>query len=66
MNSEQLRLYAGGLIRYDAEKRRVWIVNQRLHHGLTGAMLATAGAALMAHDWHDRNRWLERGPQNAR
>ena len=63
MNASPLRLYAGGLIRYDAERRRVWIVNQRLHHGLTGAMLAAAGAALMAHDWHDRGHWLERGPQ---
>jgi len=40
MDGKHLRLYAGGLIRYDPLKRRVWIVNQRLHHGLTGAMLA--------------------------
>ena len=63
MDGKQLRLYAGGLIRYDPMKRRVWIVNQRLHHGLTGAMLAAAGMALMAHDWQDRTRWLQRGPQ---
>jgi hypothetical protein len=63
MNSSPLRLYAGGLIRYDADRRRVWIVNQRLHHGLTGAMLAAAGMALMVHDWQDRSHWLERGPQ---
>ncbi|MFL5871221.1 MAG: hypothetical protein ACJ75R_09075 [Solirubrobacterales bacterium] len=63
MNASTLRLYAGGLIRYDADRRRVWIVNQRLHHGLTGAMLAAAGMALMAHDWQDRGHWLERGPQ---
>ena len=63
METMHLRHYAGGLIRYDPDARRVWIVNQRLHHGLTGAMLAAAGAALMAHDWRDRTHWLERGPQ---
>ena len=63
MDGKHLRLYAGGLIRYDPLKRRVWIVNQRLHHGLTGAMLAAAGMALMVHDWRDRTRWLKRGPQ---
>ena len=63
MDPTQLRLYAGGLVRYDPMKRRVWIVNQRLHHGLAGAMLAAAGMALVVHDWHDRTHWLERGPQ---
>jgi hypothetical protein len=63
-SASQLNLYAGGLIRYDPNKRRVWIVNQRLHHGLTGAMLAAAGMALMVHDRHDRTHWLERGPQS--
>jgi hypothetical protein len=60
---EHLHQYAGGLIRYDSAMRRVWVRNQRLHHGLTGAMLAVAGMVLMAHDWQDRTRWLERGPQ---
>ena len=63
MQRRELRVYAGGLVRYDPRKRRMWIVNQRLHHGLTGAMLAAAGMVLMVHDWRDRSRWLERGPQ---
>jgi hypothetical protein len=63
MDEAKLRKYARGIIRYDPAARRVWIRNQRLHHGLTGAMLAVAGMALMAHDWHDRTHWLERGPQ---
>ena len=63
MDSRQLRLYVGGLIRYDPAMRRVWIRNQRLHHGLAGTLLAAAGMALIVHDWHDRSRWLERGPQ---
>jgi hypothetical protein len=63
MHEPKLRFYAGGLIRYDPDGRRVWIVNQRVHHGLAGAMLTAAGMALMAHDWRDHSRWLERGPQ---
>ena len=63
MQRKEVRVYARGLVRYDPLRRRMWIVNQRLHHGLTGAMLAAAGMALMAHDWRDRSRWLKRGPQ---
>ena len=63
MQRKEVRVYARGLVRYDPLRRRMWIVNQRLHHGLTGAMLAAAGMALMVHDWRDRSRWLERGPQ---
>jgi hypothetical protein len=55
--------YAGRLFRYDPELRRVWVGGQRLHHGLTGALLAGLGLVLMAHDWHDRSRWFERGTQ---
>ena len=44
------RTYAGGLVRYDGERRRVWIAGQRLHHGLTGAVFASLGlAGLAAH-----------------
>src|SRR5687768_5102392 len=35
----QGRAYAAGLVRYDAERHRVWVCGQRLHHGLTGALL---------------------------
>ncbi len=63
-------------LHYDAASRRLWIFGQRCHHGATGALLAGAGAAvkssallaagtmLMAHDWHDRALWFERGWQN--
>ena len=57
------RKYAAGLLQYDAERRRVWVCGQRLHHGLTGAFLAAAGLALMAHDWNDRSFWFRLGAQ---
>lgn len=42
------RHYLSGLVRYDAERRRVWVGEQRLHHGLTGALLAGLGMAGLA------------------
>ena len=51
------------LIRYDAEKRRLWVLGQRVHHGTTGIVLAALGAALVAHDWKDRPVWFQRGAQ---
>jgi hypothetical protein len=57
----QGRVYVGGILRYDAQRRRVWICGQRMHHGLTGALLAAAGLALMAHDRHDRAFWFRLG-----
>ena len=78
------RPYLRGLISYDAKRRRVWVGKQRLHHGLTGALLtglgmaglaahrltprggvewALFGSVLMAHDWHDRSLWFQRGAQ---
>ena len=57
----QSRAYVGGILRYDAERRRVWICGQRMHHGLTGALLAAAGLALMAHDRRDRAFWFRLG-----
>ena len=49
------------LLGVDVPRRRVWICGQRVHHGLTGVLLAAAGTALMAHDWKDRPMWFERG-----
>jgi MOSC domain-containing protein YiiM len=46
------------LVHYDAEMRRLWVCGRRLHHGLTGAVLAAAGVLLMAHDWRDRSVWF--------
>ena len=38
------------------------IAAQRLH--LRGGIpFAILGTALMAHDWHDRSHWFERGAQ---
>jgi hypothetical protein len=51
------------LIRYDADKRRLWVLGQRVHHGTTGIVLAALGAALVAHDWKDRPVWFQRGAQ---
>ncbi len=35
-------------IRYDAERRRLWILGQRCHHGAVGALIATTAAGLLA------------------
>ena len=50
------------LLRYDPQRRRLWVAGQRVHHGLTGALLFTAGTALMLHDWKDRSLWFRVGP----
>ena len=39
------------------------VVAARLHIGGLLALAAT-GSVLMAHDWHDRDIWFERGWQN--
>jgi hypothetical protein len=41
------------IVRYDSARRRVYLCGRRLHHGLTGAALATIGLALMWDDRHD-------------
>ncbi len=48
----------------DVPRRRVWVCGQRVHHGLTGALLALMGTVLMAHDWKDRPLWFQRGVGN--
>jgi hypothetical protein len=50
------------LLRYDPDRRRLWVAGQRVHHGLTGAFLFAAGTVLMLHDWKDRSLWFQRGP----
>ena len=49
------------LLGVDLTRRRVWICGQRVHHGLTGVILALAGALLMVHDWRDRPLRFRRG-----
>ena len=48
MSDSNVKTYARGIIRYDADRRRVWVAGQRLHHGLTGALLASLGVAGLA------------------
>jgi hypothetical protein len=48
----------GQMIKWDKQQQRVWVAGWRLHHGLTGAVLAVAGGLLMAHDWKDRTEWI--------
>ena len=33
---------------------RVYVRGRRIHHGLTGAVMAAVGALLLIHDWKDR------------
>lgn len=49
------------VLEYDSDRRRLWILGQRCHHGMTGSLLAIVGAALMAHDWKDRSIWFQLG-----
>jgi hypothetical protein len=51
-------------LHYDTGRRRLWICGQRCHHGGVGLLLAALGSALMAHDWHDRALWFQRGWQD--
>jgi hypothetical protein len=50
------------LLRFDTDRRRLWVAGQRVHHGLTGALLLATGTALMLHDWKDRSLWFRLGP----
>jgi hypothetical protein len=43
MDEASTRSLAGGILRFDLERRRLWVGGQRLHHGLTGVLIATAG-----------------------
>ena len=63
MSPQTINQITVGVVRYDDVRKRVWVGSQRLHHGLVGTVLAAAGVALMAHDWHDRGVWFARGPQ---
>jgi hypothetical protein len=47
-STHRVRRLGAGLLTYDAERRRVWVAGQRLHHGLTGALVAGAGLAGLA------------------
>ena len=42
------------LIRYDAGRRRLWVLGQRCHHGAGGAVLTGVAAGLLAARVHVR------------
>ena len=64
MSPQTINHMTAGVVLYDADRRRVWVGSQRLHHGLVGTLFAATGLVLMAHDWHDRRHWFARGPQS--
>ena len=64
MSPQTINHLTAGVVCYDNIQRRVWVGTQRLHHGMVGSVIAAAGLALMAHDWHDRKFWFLRGPQS--
>lgn len=37
---------------------QLYVLGKRLHHGLTGCVLAVVGVALAIHDRKDFKRWL--------
>lgn len=39
---------------------RCYVLGRRLHHGVTGIMLAALGAAMVVHDRRDAKVWLRR------
>lgn len=43
---------------YDPVLKRVWVLDRRVHHGLTGLLLALLGTLLMVHDRADWRDWL--------
>lgn len=45
-------------IKHHPHGRRLYVAGFRIHHGLTGIVLAALGTALAAHDWRDFRRWL--------
>jgi hypothetical protein len=64
------------LFRYDAKQRRLWIAQQRIHHGVVGTTLAAflcrwhPRLAIIAVLWaltdvHDLNSWFVLGSQCA-
>lgn len=46
------------LWRYDSQRRRVWVLGARIHHGALGVALVVVGAWLI---WDDRRDfpWLQ-------
>lgn len=63
MEGRAINSSMGRVIRYDTERRRLWICGRRVHHGLTGLVLAATGFLLMVHDWQDRSHWFGRQRQ---
>lgn len=49
------------LLGYDAQRKRVWVLGQRVHHGSVGVLLSFIGAILAWHDRRDYSFWFVRG-----
>jgi hypothetical protein len=49
------------LFRYDADAKRVWLLERRVHHGLVGVICAALGLLLMVHDRRDARVWFRDG-----
>ncbi len=47
-NTTQIWTRGNRIVGYDPQLRRIWIGGQRLHHGVTGILLAGAGLAGLA------------------
>lgn len=41
------------MLRYCPNKKRVWVLGKRIHHGLVGVALIGVGVALAIHDRKD-------------
>lgn len=48
----------GYAIRIDRNLRRVWVLGQRVHHGMFGVILTVIGMGLMRHDRRDARDWM--------
>lgn len=53
------------MVKYDRELQRVWVFNQRMHHGATGIALVAVGVLLALHDRRDIRVWFKRELWNA-
>lgn len=63
MANEKPWTHGNYLIGYNRPDQRVWILNQRLHHGAVGVFVIALGTFLAAHDRRDWKHWFRGGLQ---